>query len=137
MTSTYRAIREYIYRYQHFWLKLGDLGCPVKRAYRYTLRWNESLHKPDQILKSSVENLLRENHNQDPTYRGIVSFTWRLYSLGYLQSVDVLESYMKGVADPTVKSFVAGFANAARTERMIRAKHEFSVTRRIELLQEP
>ncbi|KAG7402527.1 hypothetical protein Forpe1208_v017146 [Fusarium oxysporum f. sp. rapae] len=163
MTSIYQAIRKYIYRYHDFWFKLGDGCSPGERGDKCISRWNQSLRKPDQILEWSVKNLQCANHNQDPTYHGIVQITLRLYRLGYLQSVDVLESYVKGVADvsdmciafdqnrtnfavdsyfsrilPTVKNFVAGFTTAARTERMIRArKHECSVTRRIELLQEP
>ncbi|EGU75031.1 hypothetical protein FOPG_19728 [Fusarium oxysporum f. sp. conglutinans race 2 54008] len=99
MTSIYRAIRQYIYRYHDFWFKLGDGCSPVKRGDKCISRWNESLHKPAQILEWSVKNLQCANHNQDPTYHGIVQITLRLYRLGYLQSVDVLESYIKGVAD--------------------------------------
>ncbi|KAJ9413715.1 hypothetical protein QL093DRAFT_2594710 [Fusarium oxysporum] len=146
MTSIYRAIRQYIYRYHDFWFKLGGGCSPVERGDKCITRWNQSLRKPDQILEWSVKNLQCVYHNQDPTYYGIVQITLRLYRLGYLQSVDVLESYTKGVADvsdiciafdqnstnfavnsffsrilPTVRSFVTGFTDAAMKERMIPA----------------
>uniref|UniRef100_A0A0C4DIN1 Uncharacterized protein n=1 Tax=Fusarium oxysporum (strain Fo5176) TaxID=660025 RepID=A0A0C4DIN1_FUSOF len=57
MTSIYRAIRQYIYRYHDFWFKLGGGCSPVERGDKCITRWNQSLRKPDQILEWSVKNL--------------------------------------------------------------------------------
>ncbi|KAG4269040.1 hypothetical protein FPRO04_12317 [Fusarium proliferatum] len=101
MISVYGTIRQYIHKHREFWLKLGDGCSPVERGDTCIFRWNQSLYT-DPILEGSVRNLQCVYHNEDPKYRGIVQIILRLHRMGYLQSVDVLASYMTRVSDVNI-----------------------------------